>query len=141
MKISRSVQESWGVLASGMQEGMRGGDRHGYGDCSDSLPSSSASEDAIEMPEQYVSTERLQSAVSLLLEGLGEDVLREGLRDTPKVCTLLSRLTQGNNEAELSHDLSVYAAKASHLTFHHHDTGTTRDRHHVVKGSSLFLQA
>lgn len=30
--------------------------------------------------------ERMQQAVRVVLEGLGEDVEREGLRDTPKVC-------------------------------------------------------
>ena len=29
--------------------------------------------------------ERLQSAVRVLLSGVGEDITREGLRDTPKV--------------------------------------------------------
>ena len=31
------------------------------------------------------SSERLQDAVRVLIQGLGEDAAREGLRDTPKV--------------------------------------------------------
>lgn len=54
-------------------------------DCSDTPPSSSASEDVVDIPEADISIPRLQSAVRLLLRGVGEDIDREGLRDTPKV--------------------------------------------------------
>lgn len=42
--------------------------------------------------------QRLQSAVRVLLSGIGEDINREGLRDTPKVCTspILSAAFPGN---------------------------------------------
>lgn len=56
-----------------------------YGDCSDSMPSSAASEDTLEIAEADVNVGRIQDAIHLLLRGLGEDVNREGLRDTPKV--------------------------------------------------------
>ena len=55
------------------------------GDCGDSMPSSTASEDTLEIGEADVSLTRLQEAVRLLLGGIGEDISREGLRDTPKV--------------------------------------------------------
>lgn len=54
------------------------------GDCGDSMPSSTASEDTLEIGEADVSLVRLQNAVHSLLSGIGEDVCREGLRDTPK---------------------------------------------------------
>lgn len=56
-----------------------------YGDCSDSMPSSAASEDTLEIAEAEISLGRLQDSVNLLLRGIGEDIDREGLRDTPKV--------------------------------------------------------
>jgi len=56
-----------------------------YGDCSESMPSSAASEDTLDLPEADISSARLQNAVSVLLQGIGEDVEREGLRDTPRV--------------------------------------------------------
>lgn len=56
-----------------------------YGDCSDSMPSSAASEDTLELAETDINLNRIQDAVQLLLRGIGEDASREGLRDTPKV--------------------------------------------------------
>lgn len=56
-----------------------------YGDCGDSMPSSTASEDTLDINESDISIARLQDAVGTLLRGIGEDVEREGLRDTPKV--------------------------------------------------------
>lgn len=55
------------------------------GDCSESVPSSAASEDAIDLPEPFVNSEQLRDSVTLLLKGIGEDISREGLKDTPKV--------------------------------------------------------
>ena len=55
------------------------------GDCLDTSPSSAASDDAEEICDADLSFTRLQRAVRLLLEGIGEDIDREGLRDTPKV--------------------------------------------------------
>ena len=60
------------------------------GDCGESEPSSAASEDVLDLQEAFVNTERLRDSVSLLLNGLGEDVSREGLRDTPKVSHIAS---------------------------------------------------
>ena len=56
-----------------------------YGDCSDSMPSSAASEDTLEINEADINVSRIQEAVHMLLRGVGEDISREGLRDTPKV--------------------------------------------------------
>lgn len=39
--------------------------------------------------------ERMQQAVRVLLQGLGEDVNREGLRDTPKVSDCWQRRAGG----------------------------------------------
>lgn len=55
------------------------------GDCGDSMPSSAASEDTLEIGEADVSLTRLHDAVHVLLGGIGEDLSREGLRNTPKV--------------------------------------------------------
>lgn len=43
------------------------------------------SADAIEGCDPAVNLERLQDAVQALIAGVGEDVNRDGLRDTPKV--------------------------------------------------------
>ena len=55
------------------------------GDCGESMPSSAASEDTLEIGEADINLSRLQDAVHLILGGIGENVSREGLRDTPKV--------------------------------------------------------
>jgi len=60
-----------------------------YGDCSESMPSSAASEDTLDIPESDISLARLQDAVSVLLQRIGEDTEREGLRDTPRVRFLM----------------------------------------------------
>ena len=54
-------------------------------DCLDTPPSSAASDDAEEICDADLSFTRLQGAVRLLIEGIGEDIDREGLKDTPKV--------------------------------------------------------
>ena len=46
--------------------------------------------------------QRMQEAVRVLLAGIGEDVAREGLVDTPKVGCLSCRLTVHKVEASLS---------------------------------------
>ena len=60
-------------------------------DCTDSPPSSAASEDVVDMCEPELSLGRLKEAVQVLLHGIGEDAAREGLRDTPRV----SRVSAG----------------------------------------------
>lgn len=58
----------------------------GAGSC---LSSSSevSTEDRVSEVGEDGSTDRLQEAVRTLILGLGEDPTREGLRDTPKVCS------------------------------------------------------
>ena len=56
----------------------------GAGSCLSSSSEVSAEDRISEVCEEG-STERLQDAVRVLIQGLGEDVAREGLRDTPKV--------------------------------------------------------
>ena len=65
-----------------------------YGDCADSMPSSAASEDTLDIPDADINIGRLQDAVNLLLRGIGEDVKREGLRDTPKVSGSVAKQPQ-----------------------------------------------
>ena len=60
-------------------------------DCLDTPPSSAASDDAEGICDADLSFTRLQGAVRLLLEGIGEDIDREGLRETPKVNTIVIR--------------------------------------------------
>ena len=66
----------------------------GAGSCLSSSSEMSA-EDRISEVCDDGSTERLQEAVRILIQGLGEDVSREGLRDTPKVSTTSSKSTPG----------------------------------------------
>lgn len=49
------------------------------------MPSSAASEDTLETADAEINLARIQEAVHLLLRGIGEEVGREGLRETPKV--------------------------------------------------------
>ena len=58
----------------------------GAGSCLSSSSEVSAEDRISEVCEEG-SSERLQDAVRVLIQGLGEDVAREGLRDTPKVGT------------------------------------------------------
>ena len=66
----------------------------GAGSCLSSSSEMSA-EDRISEVCDDGSTERLQEAVRILIQGLGEDVSREGLRDTPKVSSTASKSTRG----------------------------------------------
>ena len=66
----------------------------GAGSCLSSSSEMSA-EDRISEVCDVGSTERLQEAVRILIQGLGEDVSREGLRDTPKVSLTTSKSTPG----------------------------------------------
>ena len=56
----------------------------GAGSCLSSSSEVSAEDRISEVCEEG-SSERLQDAVRVLIQGLGEDAAREGLRDTPKV--------------------------------------------------------
>lgn len=66
----------------------------GAGSCLSSSSEMSA-EDRISEVCDDGSTERLQEAVRILIQGLGEDVSREGLRDTPKVSSIASKSRPG----------------------------------------------
>ena len=56
----------------------------GAGSCLSSSSEVSAEDRISEVCEEG-GAERLQDAVRVLIQGLGEDLAREGLRDTPKV--------------------------------------------------------
>ena len=72
----------------------------GAGSCLSSSSEMSAEDRNSEVCDDG-SAERLQEAVRILIQGLGEDVSREGLRDTPKVSSTASKSTPGQEYAIL----------------------------------------
>jgi len=81
-----------------------------------------------------VNQDKIKEAVKLLLEGIGEDVTREGLVDTPeRIARMYAEIMSGmdenpiehlskvftvdNNEMVLEKDIVFYYVRASYVTF------------------------
>lgn len=80
-----------------------------------------------------VDKQKIEQAVSMILEALGEDTSREGLIDTPKrVANMFEELTSGNNEDCKIHLSKTFNVETSDLVLEKDINFTSTCEHHLM---------
>ena len=70
-----------------------------------------------------IDQEKIKQAVQLMLEGIGEDIHREGLRETPdRIARMCEELYGGMNEDAGTHLCKVYHLENSEIVIEKHIT-------------------
>lgn len=80
-----------------------------------------------------IDKEKIQTAVKMLLEAIGEDPDREGLVDTPKrVANMYEELTSGYRDDEKVHLSKTFDVKSSNIVIEKDISFTSMCEHHLM---------
>lgn len=80
-----------------------------------------------------IDKEKIQTAVKMLLEAIGEDPQREGLVDTPKrVANMYEELTSGYRDDEKVHLSKTFDVKSSNIVIEKDISFTSMCEHHLM---------
>lgn len=85
------------------------------------------------MQNNNIDKEKIQKAVKMLLEAIGEDPEREGLLDTPKrVANMYEELTAGYRDDEKIHLSKTFDVKSSNIVIEKDISFTSMCEHHLM---------
>lgn len=80
-----------------------------------------------------IDKEKIEKAVLLLLEGLGEDVNREGLQETPKrIARMYEEICGGRNEDAAEHLQKTFTAKNNEMVLEKDIVFYSTCEHHLM---------
>lgn len=80
-----------------------------------------------------VNREKVEEAIRLLLEGIGEDVNREGLKDTPeRVARMYEEICAGMEQSPKEHLVRTFAAKNNEMVIEKDITFHSSCEHHLM---------
>ena len=80
-----------------------------------------------------VDEERIQKAVTMILEAIGENPEREGLRETPqRVARMYAELTSGYNDSAKTHLSKVFTAENAEVVLEKDITFHSLCEHHML---------
>ena len=80
-----------------------------------------------------VDQKKIEEAVRLLLEGIGEDVTREGLADTPnRVARMYEEIYRGTNEDAAMHLSKTFAVDSNEIVVEKDITFYSTCEHHLM---------
>ena len=80
-----------------------------------------------------VDQKKIEQAVKLLLEGIGEDVTREGLVDTPnRVARMYGEICRGMDEDPLQHLSKTFAVQSNEIVLEKDITFYSTCEHHLM---------
>ncbi len=80
-----------------------------------------------------INQEKIQEAVRLLLEGIGEDVNREGLRETPeRVARMYEEIFKGMEEDPKEHLTKTFSASSSEIVLEKDINFYSTCEHHLL---------
>ena len=80
-----------------------------------------------------VNREKVEEAIRLLLEGIGEDVNREGLKDTPeRVSRMYEEICAGMEQSPKEHLVRTFAAKNNEMVIEKDITFHSSCEHHLM---------
>ncbi len=82
---------------------------------------------------QGIDKEKIQKAITMLLEAIGEDPNREGLIDTPKrVANMYEELSAGYRDDERTHLAKTFDVSTGNLVIEKDITFTSMCEHHLM---------
>lgn len=80
-----------------------------------------------------VNREKIEEAVRLLLEGIGEDITRQGLADTPaRVARMYEEVFSGMDEDAAGHLLKTFTAKNNEMVVEKDIVFYSTCEHHIM---------
>ena len=80
-----------------------------------------------------VDQKKIEEAVRLLLEGIGEDVSREGLADTPnRIARMYEEIYRGMEEDPASHLSKTFAVESNEIVLERNITFYSTCEHHLM---------
>lgn len=80
-----------------------------------------------------VNKEKIKEAVTLLLEGIGEDTQREGLKDTPeRVARMFEEIYAGMDESPKEHLLKTFTAENNEMVIEKDIVFYSTCEHHLM---------
>ena len=78
-------------------------------------------------------TKKIEEAVKLLLEGIGEDVTREGLKDTPnRIARMYEEIYKGMDEDAGTHLLKTFSVQSNEIVMVKDITFYSTCEHHLM---------
>ena len=82
---------------------------------------------------EMVDEKKVKEAIKLLLEGIGEDVSREGLKDTPdRIARMYTEIVSGMDEDPATHLTKVFTVDSSDLVLEKDITFYSLCEHHLM---------